>query len=87
MTINDCRIRRRGRGAQAPARVGCSPLVSCHPLKVMQHELPGQDPLLANDGLTSQPLGLNAMPRQLNERPRKTLGYRAPAEMLSQPLR
>jgi IS30 family transposase len=27
---------------------------------------------------------LNAMARQLNERPRKTLGYRTPAEMLSQ---
>jgi len=27
---------------------------------------------------------LNAMARQLNERPRKTLGYRTPAEMFSQ---
>jgi IS30 family transposase len=27
---------------------------------------------------------LNAVARQLNERPRKTLGFRAPAEMFSQ---
>ena len=27
---------------------------------------------------------LNALARQLNERPRKTLGYRTPAEMFSQ---
>jgi hypothetical protein len=30
---------------------------------------------------------LNAVARQLNERPRKTLGFQTPAEMFSQPLR
>jgi IS30 family transposase len=29
-------------------------------------------------------LQLNAIARQLNERPRKTLGFRTPAEMLSE---
>jgi len=28
--------------------------------------------------------GLNAVARQLNERPRKTLGFKTPAEMFSQ---
>ena len=42
------------------------------------------DPALRIDISGYSQAKLNAMARQLNERPRKTLGYQTPAQMFSQ---